>query len=87
MDSNSAEVNATGLEQRMASTSLEPAAGTSNTSSLARNEEPAHDQLPKGMNEMKIKDEKAINIDDKVDNFFLYFIEVELFFHFKSMLL
>lgn len=50
----------------MASTSLETAASTSDISSTARREKSSHDQLPKEMHEMRIRDEKANNRDEKV---------------------
>ncbi|GLT77587.1 hypothetical protein SLA2020_491570 [Shorea laevis] len=57
--------NATGLEQYIASTSLGPVASTSDTSSDARTEKSGVDQLPKEMHEMRIRDEKTANHDDK----------------------
>lgn len=50
----------------MASTSLEPVASTSDVSANARTESSGYDQLPKEMNEMKIRDDKTVNTDDKV---------------------
>lgn len=59
------ERGASGLEQHMASTSLENAASTSNPSSMTRTEKSGYDQLPKEMNEVGIRDDKATNHDDK----------------------
>ncbi|XP_041000662.1 shaggy-related protein kinase epsilon-like [Juglans microcarpa x Juglans regia] len=56
---------ATGLEQHMASTSLETAASVSDISSMARKEKSSYEQLPKEMHEMRIRDEKANNHDEK----------------------
>lgn len=50
----------------MASTSLETAASTSDISSMPRKEKSGFDQLPKEMHEMRIRDEKANNHDEKV---------------------
>lgn len=57
-----------GLEQPMASTSLERAASTSNATTKAKTESSGYDQLPKEMNSMKIRDDKtvSVNSDDKV---------------------
>ncbi|XP_065864770.1 shaggy-related protein kinase epsilon-like isoform X2 [Euphorbia lathyris] len=57
------ERNTTGLEQHMASTSLDNAASTSKPSTKNRNEKSGRDQLPK-MHEMKIRDERT-NHDEK----------------------
>ncbi|KAE7999805.1 hypothetical protein FH972_004200 [Carpinus fangiana] len=62
---NRVERCATGLEQHMASTSLETAASTSDISSMPRKEKSGYDQLPKEMHEMRIRDEKANNHDEK----------------------
>ncbi|XP_042964002.1 shaggy-related protein kinase NtK-1-like isoform X1 [Carya illinoinensis] len=56
---------ATGLEQHMASTSLETAASVSDISSMARKEKSSYEQLPKEMHEMRIRDEKASKHDEK----------------------
>lgn len=50
----------------MASTSLETAASTSDISSMPIKEKSGYDQLPKEMHEMRIRDEKANNHDEKV---------------------
>lgn len=50
----------------MVSTSQETAASTSNVSSIVRTEQSGYDQLPKEMNDMKIRDEKIDPQDDKV---------------------
>lgn len=60
------ERSASRLEQHMASTSLEPVASTSEAATVARTERSGFDQLPKEMNEMRIRDEKNVNHDDKV---------------------
>ncbi|GMY09488.1 shaggy-related protein kinase theta [Fagus crenata] len=62
---NRVERCATGLEQHMASTSLETAPSTSDISTMARKEKSGYDQLPKEMHEMKIRDEKVNNHDEK----------------------
>ncbi|KAF5477567.1 hypothetical protein F2P56_004193 [Juglans regia] len=49
----------------MASTSLETAASASDISSIARKEKSSYEQLPKEMHEMRIRDEKANNNDEK----------------------
>ncbi|KAK9143488.1 hypothetical protein Syun_012888 [Stephania yunnanensis] len=68
-----------GLDQQMASSSMETDASTSNVSSITKNEKsnmscassnaktekPGFDQLPKEMHEMKIRDDKAESHDDK----------------------
>ncbi|KAG8663900.1 shaggy-related protein kinase epsilon [Manihot esculenta] len=59
------ERSATGMEQHIASTSLENAASTSNTSSMARIEKSVYDKLPKEMNEMSMRDEKPTNHKEK----------------------
>ncbi|XP_048141608.1 shaggy-related protein kinase theta-like [Rhodamnia argentea] len=58
---HSAEKGATGLEQHMASTSLEAVASTSSKSSVSK---PVGDQIHKGGQETRIKDDKAFH-DDK----------------------
>ncbi|KAL6290178.1 shaggy-related protein kinase theta-like [Prunus yedoensis var. nudiflora] len=67
--SNTVEKSATSLEQHTAPTSLETVASTSDVSSIAKTEakveKSSYDQLPKEMNEMKIRDEKANNHDEK----------------------
>lgn len=62
------ERSATGMH--IASTSLENAASTSNTSSMARIEKSVYDKLPKEMNEMSMRDEKPTNHKEKVPSFF-----------------
>lgn len=57
---------ATGTEQNMASTSRETAASSSHVSSIVKTEKTGYDQLPKEMHEMKIRDLKDDNYDDKV---------------------
>ncbi|KAJ6334911.1 hypothetical protein OIU78_011703 [Salix suchowensis] len=57
-------VTVPGQEQRMASTSQENAASTSNITSVTRTEKSGYDQLPKEMHQMKIKDEKTTNYDE-----------------------
>lgn len=60
---------ATGLEQHMASTSLETAesiSDVSDISSMAGIEKSGYDQLPKEMHEMRIRDEKSNTHDEKV---------------------
>jgi glycogen synthase kinase 3 beta len=65
------ERSVTEQEQHMASTSQENAASASNVTSVTRTEKPGYDQLPKEMHEMKIRDDKNTNHDEKV-NFHLY---------------
>lgn len=65
-EGNLVERSASSLEQHMASTSLEPVASTSEASTVARTERSGFDKLPKEMNEMRIRDEKTVNHDDKV---------------------
>ena len=65
------ERSITEQEQRMASTSQENAASASNVTSVTRTEKPGYDQLPKEMHEMKIRDDKNTNHDEKV-NFHQY---------------
>ncbi|XAR63103.1 Non-specific serine/threonine protein kinase [Bertholletia excelsa] len=52
---------ATGMEQNMASTSKETAV----SSSMARSDQSGYGELPKEMHEMKIRDEKTDNHEDK----------------------
>ncbi|KAB5527052.1 hypothetical protein DKX38_020899 [Salix brachista] len=60
------ERSVTEQEQHMASTSKENAdASASNVTSVTRTEKPGFDQLPKEMHEMKIRDDKNINHDEK----------------------
>uniref|UniRef100_A0A5B7A5V0 non-specific serine/threonine protein kinase n=1 Tax=Davidia involucrata TaxID=16924 RepID=A0A5B7A5V0_DAVIN len=61
----SAEKRSTSLEQHMASASVETAASSSHISSVARTEKSGYDELPKEMHEMKIRDDKIDNCDDK----------------------
>ncbi|XP_022770363.1 shaggy-related protein kinase theta isoform X2 [Durio zibethinus] len=65
-ESNLLERNTTGIEQHMASTSLESVTGTSNVSSVNRTEKSGVDQLPNEINEMRIRDAKTADHDDKV---------------------
>lgn len=65
-ESNSFDRCATGIEQNMASTSGETAASLSHVSSTVKTEKTGYDQLPKEMHEMKIRDLKDDNYDDKV---------------------
>lgn len=64
----------------MDSTSMETAASTSSASSVAKTEAKEEkstiDQLPKEMHQMKIRDEKANNHDDKV----IYVLIFSIFF-------
>ncbi|KAH7577867.1 hypothetical protein JRO89_XS01G0309100 [Xanthoceras sorbifolium] len=62
---DSVERSANSLEQHMASTSLEPVASTSDVSTNAGTERSGYDQLPKEMHEMRIRDDKTANPDDK----------------------
>ncbi|XWS46022.1 hypothetical protein CRYUN_Cryun14cG0029200 [Craigia yunnanensis] len=64
-ESHLVERSTTGLEQHMASTSLETVASTSNVTSVARTEKSGVDQLPNEMHEMIIRDEKTADHDDK----------------------
>ena len=64
-------VTTTGQEQQMASTSQENAASTSNITSVTRTEKSGYDQLPKEMHQMKIRDEKTTNCDEKA-SFHIY---------------
>lgn len=59
------ERSVTEQEQHMASTSQENAASASNVTSVTRTEKPGYDQLPKEMHEMKIRDDKNTNHDEK----------------------
>lgn len=61
------ERGATGLEQPMASTSMQTAASTSNPSLMVRTDKSGYDQLPKEMHEMRIRDDKITNHDEKVN--------------------
>ncbi|XWS32230.1 hypothetical protein CRYUN_Cryun23aG0142500 [Craigia yunnanensis] len=65
--SNLFERSTTGLEQRMASTSLETVAGTSIVTSVNRTEKSGLDQLPNEMHEMRIRDEKTDHDDKDVE--------------------
>ncbi|KAK9273770.1 hypothetical protein L1049_018580 [Liquidambar formosana] len=62
---NTMEKSTRGLEHHMASTSLETVASTSSISSIAGTERSGYEQLPKEMHEMKIRDERTDNHDDK----------------------
>ncbi|GMP61638.1 hypothetical protein CsSME_00024024 [Camellia sinensis var. sinensis] len=64
-ESQSFERCATGLERSVVSTSMRTAANSSHVSSIARTEKSGYDELPKEMHEMKIRDDKADNHDDK----------------------
>ncbi|CAL1399045.1 unnamed protein product [Linum trigynum] len=59
------ERNATGLEQKAASASLNAPVGTSQPSSKTKKENNGYEQLPHEMHQMKIRDDKAANTDDK----------------------
>lgn len=63
--SHSVEKTTKGLEQHMSSTSLGTDASSSNVSSIAPPKKSDYDQLPKELLEMKIRDDKADNHDDK----------------------
>ncbi|XAR54086.1 Non-specific serine/threonine protein kinase [Bertholletia excelsa] len=54
-----------GVEPNVASTSMETAGSSSHASSIARTEKSGYDELPKGMNDMNIRDDKADSHDDK----------------------
>ena len=71
IDGESYLVERSVTDQHMASTSQENAASASNVTSVTRIEKPGFDQLPKEMHEMKIRDDKNTNHDEKV-NFHLY---------------
>ena len=79
-ESNLVERSTTGLEQHMASTSLETVASTSNVTSVARTEKSGVDQLPNEMHEMIIRDEKTADHDDKVI-FGLILLQTYLYMH------
>ncbi|KAJ4953413.1 hypothetical protein NE237_030245 [Protea cynaroides] len=64
-NSHSVEKSTTELEQHMASATLETIAGTSDISSISKTEKSGYNQLPKEMNEMKIRDDKANSHDEK----------------------
>ncbi|KAL3517111.1 hypothetical protein ACH5RR_024013 [Cinchona calisaya] len=64
VESESVEKCTTGSEQNMASTSAEPAASTSNV--VARPVKSGYDELPKEMNEMKIRDDKSDSQEDSM---------------------
>ncbi|XP_059651467.1 shaggy-related protein kinase epsilon-like [Cornus florida] len=64
-ESQSMEKCFTGPEQHMASTSLETATSSSHVSSIAKTDKSGYDELPKEMHEMKIRDDKTDNYDDK----------------------
>ncbi|XP_052193592.1 shaggy-related protein kinase epsilon-like [Diospyros lotus] len=64
-ESQSLESSVTGTERNMASTSEETAASSSQASSIVRTEKAGYDELPREMHEMKIRDDKADNHDDK----------------------
>lgn len=55
----------TGIEQNTTSTSRETAASSSHVSSIVNTEKTGYDQLSKEMNEMKIRELKDDNYDDK----------------------
>lgn len=66
-ESRSVERNAASQENNLTSTQMETPASTSNIiSSDAGTEKSGYDQLPKEMNEMKIRDDKSDSHDDKV---------------------
>lgn len=65
-ESRSVERNAASQENNLTSTQMETPASTSNIiSSDAGTEKSGYDQLPKEMNEMKIRDDKSDSHDDK----------------------
>ena len=65
-ESNLFERSTTGLVQHIASTSLETVASTSDVTSANRTENSGLNQLPDEMHEMRIRDEKTADHDDKV---------------------
>ncbi|KAF9668916.1 hypothetical protein SADUNF_Sadunf14G0053200 [Salix dunnii] len=65
IDGESYLVERSVTDQHMASTSQENAASASNVTSVTRIEKPGFDQLPKEMHEMKIRDDKNTNHDEK----------------------
>uniref|UniRef100_A0A5B7A2P7 non-specific serine/threonine protein kinase n=2 Tax=Davidia involucrata TaxID=16924 RepID=A0A5B7A2P7_DAVIN len=64
-ESQSVEKCSTRLEQHMASKYVETATTSSHVSSIARIEKSGYDELPKEMHEMKIREDKTDNRDDK----------------------
>ena len=62
------EIGGTGLEQRMASTSMEAIATTSDVNFTDRMQKGGYDQLPNELHGMKIQDKKADSHDDKVNS-------------------
>ncbi|KAM7472160.1 hypothetical protein LguiA_010343 [Lonicera macranthoides] len=64
-ESQSMEKSSTAIEHHMASTSVGNAASTSTISSMVRSENSGYDELPKEMHEMKIREEKSDNNEDK----------------------
>ncbi|KAA8520593.1 hypothetical protein F0562_014849 [Nyssa sinensis] len=64
-ESQSIEKCSTSLEQHMASASVEIATSSSHVSSVARTENSCNDELPKKIHEMKIREDKTDNCDDK----------------------
>lgn len=65
-ESNFVERSTTDREKHMASSSLETVASTSYATSVARTEKPDVDLLPNEMLEMRIRDEKTADQDEKV---------------------
>ncbi|MBA0802261.1 hypothetical protein Gohar_012577, partial [Gossypium harknessii] len=63
--SNFVERSTTDREKHMASSSLETVASTSYVTSVARTEKPDVDLLPNEMHEMRIRDEKTADPDEK----------------------
>ncbi|KAL1142389.1 hypothetical protein V6Z11_A11G094100 [Gossypium hirsutum] len=63
--SNFVERSTTDREKHMASSSLETVASTSCVTSVARTEKPDVDLLPNEMHEMRIRDEKTADPDEK----------------------
>ncbi|MFQ6633313.1 hypothetical protein Gotur_010594 [Gossypium turneri] len=64
--SNFVERSTTDREKHIASSSLETVASTSYVTSVARTEKPDVDLLPNEMHEMRIRDEKTADPDEKV---------------------
>lgn len=79
------EKSSTTVKHHMASTSVGNAASTSTVSSMVRSEKSGYDKLPKEMREMKIREEKSDNHEDKVE-IVLVFLEIFiLILHFSIL--
>lgn len=65
VESHPADNKTETIEENMASTSQENGASTSDVPSVPKTEKTGVDQLPKEMHEMKIRDDKTDNDDDK----------------------